>query len=72
MFCNNVSVLCLHVIVTDYVLSARGPVGGLITLSYIVGQCSLLVAYNVTSPCGGEPSENAQLTHEHQSGVKYC
>ena len=23
-----------------------------ITLSYIVGQCSLLVAYNVTSPCG--------------------
>ena len=22
-----------------------------ITLSYIVGQCSLLVAYNVTSPC---------------------
>ena len=23
-------------------------------------------------PLRGEPSENAQLTHEHHSGVKYC
>ena len=25
-----------------------------------------------TASLRGEPSENAQLTHEHHSGVKYC
>ena len=40
---------------------------------WVAGSFNSIIAQKLrTASLRGEPSENAQLTHEHHSGVKYC